>query len=273
MRGFHGDVILVNGAIQPYFQVANRKYRFRILNGSNARQYQLALNSGKPFIQIGTDGGLLPKPVSRSSILITPGERVEVVIDFSAYSLGTQLVLKNSLGSGRTADIMRFDVVRKERDSSTIPSTLRPLQTIPPASAVRERTFTLGMNMDGTLTINGLPYDHMRVDATPGLGDVEIWKFINTMGMAHPMHAHDIMWQILDRNGAPPPVYEVGWKDTWLVPGMGTLRVIGKFDDYSCDPDPMAHLSNYMLHCHILEHDDRGMMAQFKVLSDPMGGM
>jgi len=268
--GAQGDVMLVNGSIQPYLQVATRKYRFRILNGSNARLMELALNTGQPFVQIGSDGGLLPAPVVRSTLLISPGERVEVVVDFSAYKTGTQVVLKNLLGSGRTLDVMRFDVNRKETDTALVPASLRPIQRFSPAISMRTRTFTLGMNMSG-YTINGLTYDHMRVDATPTLDTVETWEFVNPMmGMWHCMHTHDIMWQVLDRDGAAPPAHEAGWKDTWYIPGGSRVRVIGKFADYGCCPDPMMYLENYMLHCHILEHDDNGMMAQFKVIDPGM---
>jgi spore coat protein A len=277
MHGFQGDVVLVNGAPQPYFKVATRKYRFRILNGSNARQYELALSTGDPFVQIGSDGGLLQAPVTRSSLFICPGERVEVIVDFSKHRVGRQIVLKNLLGSGRTADVMRFDVSRKESDDAIIPRTLRTIERIPESMAMRTRQFVLGMsmnNMQPMLTINGLAYDHMRVDADPMLDCTEIWEFVNPMNMYHPMHAHDIMWQILDRNGTPPPAYEMGWKDTWFVPPGGRVRVIGKFTDYTCDGgmtgmsmDMEDHLKNYMVHCHILEHEDHGMMAQFKVMT------
>jgi FtsP/CotA-like multicopper oxidase with cupredoxin domain len=268
-HGVQGDVMLVNGAIQPYFQVATRKYRFRIVNGANARLMQLALNTGQPFVQIGGDGGLLPAAVTRTSLLMSPGERIEAVVDFSGYKIGTQIVLKNTLGSGRTLDVMRFDVIRKETDTAMVPTTLRPIQRFSPAAAMRTRTFTLGMNMSG-YTINGLTYDCMRVDAAPTLDSIEIWEFVNPMGMWHCMHTHDIMWQTLDRSGAAPPAWEAGWKDVWYVPGGGRVRIIGKFADYACCPDPMMYLQNYMLHCHILEHDDNGMMAQFKVIDPGM---
>jgi bilirubin oxidase len=119
-------------------------------------------------------------------------------------------------------------------------------------------------------TINGLTYDCMRVDATPQLDSIEIWEFVNPMGMWHCMHTHDIMWQTLDRNGVAPPEWETGWKDVWYVAAGERVRVIGKFADYACCPDPMMYLQNYMLHCHILEHDDNGMMAQFKVIGPAM---
>ena len=263
----HFDTPTVNGVAQPFFKVGTRKYRFRILNGCNARLLQLALSSGQSFVQIGGDGGLLPAPVTRPSLLVSPGERFEVVVDFSKYRVGSQTVLRNTLGSGRTYDIMRFDVAWKESDPAAVPSVLRPIERLDPAMAVKTRTFTLGMTSDGKFTINGLSYDHMHIEAEPMLDSIEIWEFVNPMGMWHCMHAHAIMWQILDRNGAAPPPHERGWKDTWYMPGNSTVRVIGHFADYACDPDHMNHVSNYMIHCHILEHEDQGgMMTQFKVM-------
>ena len=123
--GVFGDTLLVNGAMQPYFQVARRKYRFRIVNGSNARNYTLALSTGDPLLQIATDGGLLNAPVSRSSIVVSPGERIEVVIDFANYALGPKLILKNQDTTNPViADLMRFDVVRDEIDNSVVPKSL-----------------------------------------------------------------------------------------------------------------------------------------------------
>jgi spore coat protein A len=270
-HGVQGDVIVVNGAAQPYLDVGTRKYRFRILNGTNGRLLQLALSDGNPFVQIGSDGGLLEAPVTRSSLLISPGERLEVIVDFTKVKVGTRIVLKNTLGSGRTGDVMRFNVARRETDTTIVPTFVRPVPRIPSSEAVRTRRFTLGMTMDGMFTINGVSYDHMRVDADPALDTTEIWEFVNPMGMWHCMHAHAVMWQILDRNGVPPPPWEMGWKDTWYMPGNSVVRVIARFADYACDPMPMAHFSNYMIHCHILEHEDHGMMAQFKVM--PTAGM
>jgi spore coat protein A, manganese oxidase len=256
---FMGDTILVNGVIQPYLQVGTRKMRFRILNGSNARNYNLALSSGKPFIQIGSDGGLLPKPILRSSINIYPGERVDLIIDFTDYSVGSQIILRNNAGSGRLGSVMRFDVARSEIDESTIPSILRPFEKLQQSSATVTRSFTLSKNATGLWVINGQPFDSRRVGASPRLEDVEIWRFINQSGMTHPIHIHDVMFQVLSVNGRPPSTgsgYD-GWKDTIQVPGWGEVQAIAKFTDY---------LGLYVIHCHILEHEDRGMMAQFKVM-------
>ncbi len=268
--GVLGDRLLVNGAIQPYFQVGRRKVRFRIVNGSNARVYKLALSSGG-FIQIGSDGGLLSAPVSRTSISLAPAERVDVVIDFSPYSLGTSVVLKNQNGDGgfgggsssATTDIMRFDVVRNEADNSAIPSTLRTVTRMSASSAARTREFSLGrafINGRRVWVINGELFDPSRFQATPRLNDIEIWKFRNDSGEAHPMHIHDIEFQILDVNGRVPAAGDKGWKDTVLVPAFGSARVISKFTD---------NTGVYVFHCHKLEHEDHAMMAQFEVIWTP----
>ncbi len=260
--GVLGDRILVNGVIQPFFDVARRKTRFRVVNGSNARRYTLGLSSGDPFIQLGSDGGLLSRPVQRSTIRISPAERVDVVIDFSRYDLGTILILTNQDGAPEPnlTDMMQFRVTRDEPDESVIPEVLRPVVPIPEELAVTTRDFVLEqrlINGRNLWTINARLFDPAYVEATPRLGDVEIWQFINTSYDAHPVHIHDIQWQILDINGVRPPAGEDGWKDTFRVPALGRLRVIGRFENQT---------GLYVFHCHKLEHEDHAMMAQFEVL-------
>lgn len=256
MHGAMGDVILVNGVAHPRFEVANRKYRLRILNGSNARDYELSLSSGQPFVQIATDGGLLPRPVQRTTIPVTPFERVEAIVDFSAVPVGTQVILRNDLDVGRTGQVMLFDVARQEADPSSLPAELRPLERLDEASAAATRDFSLGMDMMSWV-INGQRFDPARVDATPRLGTTEIWRFQNRSGMPHPMHVHLDMFQVLDRNGTPPSEAESGWKDTVAVGPNESVRVIVRFTDFT---------GRYLVHCHNLEHEDDAMMAQFEVL-------
>lgn len=265
LMGELGDTILVNGTPYPYFEVSTRKYRVRILNGSNARSYNLALSNGANFVQIGSDGGLLPAPVSRTTMNIAPAERVDVVIDFANASVGDQIILQNTAGSGGTAQIMRFDVTRAESDGSVVPQVLRPIERLDPAAAVQTRRWVFGMSR-GPMpwVINGQPYDPDRIDAMPRLGTTEIWELTNRTGMMHPVHIHDIMWQVLDINGRSPAQEDAGWKDTFKVPPMGTVRVIGRFDDYVGDPNDIT--TAYMMHCHILEHEDHAMMSQFVVV-------
>ena len=257
-RVFLGNTVLVNGAVQPYFEVATRRYRFRLLNGSNAREYSLALDSGRPFVQVGTEGGLLPAPVNRSWVLLAPGERVDVVVDFSHYEPGERVVLLNRLASGSLRAVMRFDVVRREADESSVPGTLRPIERLSPASASAVRRFTLMQGPNGAWGMNGAPFDPARIDARPRLGETEMWEFFNMSMMAHPVHIHDVRWQVLDTNGAPPSPGEAGWKDTFRVPPMmGRVRAIARFTDYA---------GPYVFHCHVLEHEDRGLMGQFEVV-------
>lgn len=262
MNGLLADTILVNGAPWPYFQVAARKYRFRLLNGSNARHYMLALDNGQPLQVIASDGGLLGAPVPVPVLSLAPAERYEVVIDFSQVPIGSQVMLQNQMGQGKLGQVLRFDVVRREDDPSSVPSVLRPIERLDPGQAVQSRDWTLNMQMGSDMmggapwVINGQSFDPGRVDARPRLNSVEIWRFANPSNMMHPMHIHDVMFQVLDRNGAPPAAQELGWKDTIDVPAGESVRVITRFTDYT---------GTYVFHCHNLEHEDRAMMAQFRV--------
>ncbi len=262
-----GDTILVNGAPYPYLKVSNNRYRFRILNGSNARVYNLVLSNGARFIQIGSDGGLLQAPVSRANMVVAPAERVDVIIDFGDAAIGDQIVLKNKAGSGSTAEIMRFDVARRRPEFSVIPTVLRDMERLDPAASVETRRWEFSKieGSDRPWVINGLPYEENRVDAFPRLGTTEIWELVNKTTVGHPIHIHDIQWQILDINGRKPGPHDAGWKDTFKIPPNGTVRVIGRFDDYVGDPNDIK--SAYMMHCHILEHEDRAMMNQFIVVA------
>jgi FtsP/CotA-like multicopper oxidase with cupredoxin domain len=262
-----GDTMLVNGMPWPRFEVANRKYRFRILNGSNSRSFNLALSTGQPFVQVGTDGGLLPAPIESPAIPLGMAERVEVVIDFSRYPIGSQVVLRDLDSADEMGQIMRFDVTRRAADDSRVPENLRPLEVIPESAATRTRTFTFGPHP--TLDylppvewlIDGKRFDPNRIDATPELGSVEIWRFVNEKapfggGMEHPVHVHLVNFQILDRNGQKPAPHEAGWKDTVLVPRGEEARVIMTFEQYR---------GKYIMHCHNLSHEDGSMMTNFEV--------
>jgi spore coat protein A, manganese oxidase len=260
-KGIMGDVISVNGAAWPRMEVANRKYRFRVLNGSIARSYRLALSTGDDFVMIGTDAGLRDAPVSVKNFRIAPAERYEFVLDFSKYPIGTKIVLRN-LGLpnndnfDQTNVVMRFDVVRQETDDSSIPTRLRPIEFMKASQAIRNRDFRFERS-NGLWQINGKTWDKNRIDANPGLGDVEIWRLYNNGGgWFHPIHLHLADFQILDRNGKPPFAYERGWKDVFYVGENETVRVIGKF---------APHAGKYMMHCHNSSHEDHDMMTQFEV--------
>lgn len=262
INGETGDTLLVNGTPYPFFEVGTRKYRFRILNGSNARGYEFALSNGQDFIQIGTDGGLLGAPMIRNSFMLSPAERADVVIDFSNASVGDEIILQNLLGSGSTAEIMRFNVTRAESDDSVVPNVLRPIEILSPADSVATRSFVFSRTNSRTSpwVINGRTYDANRIDASPVVGTTEIWELSNRSNMIHPVHLHDIMWQVVDVNGQPPGDAYRGWKDTFQIPPNSTIRVIGRFDDYTSTGE-----YPYVFHCHNLEHEDHEMMAQFEV--------
>jgi spore coat protein A len=260
--GLLGDAILVNGVVQPYFKVARRKYRFRIINASNARLYQMQLSSGAALIQIGTDGGLLAKPAPQTLIELAPFERADVVIDFGAYPLGSQIVLKNcDTCTGRLASIMRFDVEFPAVDNSVVPDCLSSWEDLPMNAATVTRQFTLNRQVTpgGTVwTINGQTFD----PANPPLvqvkyGDIERWKFINPTTHRHPVHIHLIQFQVVDINGVAQDPSSRGWKDVLVAPPNGNITVAARFTGYK---------GKFLFHCHNLEHEDLGMMADYEVL-------
>jgi spore coat protein A len=262
-RGMLGDRILVNGLIQPFFPVTRRKWRFRLLNGSNARIYDFTLSNGMPFTQIGSDGGLLSAPVSRTVIRLGPAERADVVLDFSAIPQGTQIFLRNTnrmvpLTMDRAPrDLLRFDVGATATDTSVVPPTLRPFTPLGTEVITRDFGLTRGFqNGRFVWLINGLLFDPTRLDANVTRGDIEIWRFNNASPFTHPMHIHLVQFQVLDINNVPPGPGEDHWKDTVNVPPGGVVRVKARFADFS---------GNFVFHCHVLEHEDHAMMAQFQV--------
>lgn len=283
---FFGDKILVNGRVWPFFNVQQGKYRFRALNGCNSRTLNLSLSNGQTFQQIGTDGGLLPAPVTLSEVTLGPAERADLIVDFSVHAPGTEIILQNSAPSPYPAgdpmhdipNVMKFVVQNQTGFTGTIPASLRPMETLNPQNAVTTRELTLASAADpcsGSMwLIDGMHWDHIH--EYPMLGTTEIWSFINRSGISHPMHMHMIFFQVLDRqdfnivdgqvvpigNPIPAPPQEDGWKDTVMAhPGQIT-RVIARFDDY---------MGRYPYHCHILEHEDHGMMRQFEVVGPPPG--
>jgi len=261
---FFGDTMLVNGKPLPYFEVEQRAYRFRILNGSSLdATLSLHLDSGASMAVIGTDGGLLPAPVPASEIPVFPSERVEVVIDFAKYPLGTQIVLQGSI-LGIPVEVMRFDVTRRAHghDHDRLPSTLVPVSRLREADAKVRRDFVLNLDRaTGTMRINGKEFDPDRVDISPRLGDTEIWTVRNgeqaDLPIPHVFHTHLVRFQILDRDGAPPAPYEAGWKDSVAIMPGQQVRLIMKFGDFT---------GRYLYHCHLLGHADAGMMAQMEVV-------
>lgn len=262
--GFLGDVMVVNGAVQPVLRVKRRKYRFRFLGASNARFFDLYLSTGQPFTQIATEGGLFERPIQRRGILFGPGERHEVIVDFSQYPQGAEIVLENRLEqkSGRGPDgpaafptpVMKFIVDGTAPDPSVVPFQLRspfPADPFPPA--VRRR-FELGRK-NGAWAINGELWDPERVVAQPRLDDVEIWTLRNSSGgWWHPMHIHLALSQILSRNGRRPDPWDQGMRD---------MVVLGPGDECDVRIQFKTYRGRYVFHCHNVEHEDMAMMARF----------
>ena len=268
--GVTGDLVLVNGKVNPFLEVAARKYRFRILNGSNSRQYLLKLDNGNPLVQIGTDGGLLQRPQYKTQINIAPAERIDIIIDFTGIPLGTNIILKNVGGEGRTGDIMQFKVTKpRGKENARIPEFLVPWEEIidpasPGAPTPITRNFLLGRTtLDGALTwvINGFGYDSPGRPAQipkPKLDSIEYWHFTNPTNHPHPMHIHLVQFQIVNVNGVPQDTSDHGWKDVIVVPpNGGEITVAAKFSGF---------LGKYVFHCHNLEHEDFAMMSEFEVI-------
>ncbi|GAB5558779.1 MAG: multicopper oxidase domain-containing protein [Synoicihabitans sp.] len=280
---YYGDTMLVNGTFDPFVAVPAGLVRFRLLNGSNARTYHFGFGDDREFHQIATDGGLLEAPVPVQRIKLSPGERAEIVIDFSD---GNPVVLKSFPENGliETAEAVladligngHFEILRivpdttiKPASVAALPAKLNEIKRWDPAEADKVRRMVLGgpvregPRMPGPgprIPINGRLMDMARVDEIVCLNDIEIWEIVNRGGQPHPFHIHDVQFLILDRNGVPPAPTEAGWKDTVMVETNETLRFITQFTTYSSTHVP------YMYHCHILEHEDGGMMGQFLVV-------
>jgi spore coat protein A len=254
-EGVLGDVILVNGVAWPTLAVANTRYRFRILNASNARRYQLALDppprEGPAFVQIGSDAGLLPAPLHHHQLEIAQAERFDVVVDFSSYPIGTRITLANRIGDGLTGQVMRFHVTTRATDDSTVPARLVEFEPLARTAANTTRHFTFDQRRDGW-AVNGRTFDPHRDDAELRIGSTEIWRL--DTDVHHPVHLHLAHFQVLTRGGRRPGPYDAGWKDT--IDLRGDAEIIIRFTGYR---------GRYVFHCHNLEHEDMGMMANFRV--------
>jgi spore coat protein A len=261
MEGVLGDTILVNGVPWPYLDVAAARYRFRILNASNARRYELELDPAPdgdaPLIQIGSDGGLLDAPVALERLPISPAERYDVVIDFSGYPVGSRVTLRNRVDGG-PAEVMEFRVAHEALDDSSVPERLAEIERLDPDDASETRPFRFhrgSVRGHRGWLVNDEPFDPERIDARVPLGATEIWEIRGNTH--HPFHIHLAHFQILERNGREPSAHDTGWKDTVNLDDGDEVRVIARFDGYR---------GKYVFHCHNLEHEDMMMMANFEVI-------
>ncbi len=248
--GFEGKTPLVNGTLNPKLDVDAGHYRFRVLGGANARIFGLALSNGAPFTLIGNDGGLLAAPVQVTQIDLAPAERVDVIIDFRGLAKGSSVMLRD-LRAGW--DLLEFVGTGVAGDTWTPPATLSTITPLP--SPVRTRDFSF----DGMSMINGKVYDLDRIDFQVPFGDTELWRFTTAGNAPHPVHIHGTSFQVVSRTGGRGRLFpwEAGWKDTVLLEDGETVEVLIRFD---------AFRSLYVIHCHKLEHEDNGMMANFEVV-------
>jgi len=281
--GFEGDTLVVNGAIAPVAQtVPTGLVRLRILNACNARFLGLSMETG-PVTVIASDGGFLFAPVEAESILMSPGERYEVLVDMSAVETNSLNVNLDGGGGGFFANLFggnqattALSLIRSATKGfdGAMPKQLANLEPPKPSDATVTRSFQLEMDVGadlaalalawdnfcgdaGAMAINGQPMKMDRIDEEVRKGDTEIWR-ISVDDQLHPFHIHGCSFRILSQNGGPPPAYASGWKDMVHVE-EGWSEVLMRFDLEATKDAP------YMYHCHILEHEDCGMMGQFTV--------
>ncbi len=253
--GTIGDTLLVNGTLNPKLTVNKEKVRLRLLNGSNARNFTFKLNTGDSFVQIATDGGFLNEPVTMDEITLTPSERAEIVVDFSQLDTTKDLAIINEDG----AILLPFDVSDQSGVVNSVPEKMNDFSLTEEEMnlPVTKKIELFGM-MD-MVTINGKKFDPERIDFTQQQGVTEVWEIYNKPdmmgGMIHPFHIHGTQFKILSRNGEAPPENERGWKDSFSIEPDETVKIAIQF----------KHKGIYMFHCHILEHEDNGMMGQVKV--------
>ncbi len=293
------DVLMVNATIEPSLDVPAQVIRFRLLNGSSMRVFNFGLSDNSSFYMIGSDGGLLSEPLALTRLQMAPGERAEILIDFGGKE-GQQLKLMSyaaefnngiygatypGMGqmmtldgynpnamNGNNFEVITFNIGAPNGNPVTsIPATLVEVTPIPESDSdiTRNLTFTpefMGPDqLNGNFFINGTTFDMDVINYSIPLNNTEIWSITNQSGIAHPFHIHDVQFYVLDRNGNPPPASEQGRKDVILIRPQETVRFITKFEDFANDPVP------YMFHCHMLIHEDGGMMLQFEVVDDLIG--
>jgi len=266
--GVLGRSVLVNGAFMPHHRVGPRRYRLRLLNVSQFRSYNLYLSNRAPLVQIAGDSGLMPRPVRRGEILIGPGERVEAIVDF-ASARGETVELRsapnrNHGGFGSRAyvgAVMQFRVdSRRLPERTRVPRELRPLPAwTAAAKPTPDRTWTIevGGLFQTTWLINGRRFNPARSEAFPVLGSTETWEIHNRTAVAHTMHIHHNDWYLLSRDGKRPPPWEDCLKETFFVYPGERILLAGHFAD---------HPGKFVIHCHMLDHEDHGLMSQFEVV-------
>lgn len=293
-RGMQDSTILVNGTMDPYLNLPSQIVRLRLLNASGERAMNFGFTANKSFYIIASDGGLLSAPIPTTRVRLAPGERAEVLIDLSGMngqtihlmSYGSELPMGVQGGptmpmppgnppmdsplNGIDYNLLQLNIgAQTTSPVTTIPTTFVPLSPFLESQANITRNIIMSaqsmMIMDGPFYFNGLSFDMMRIDYQIPLDNIEIWEITNQTMVAHPFHIHDIQFYLLDRDGNLPPLHERGKKDVVLIEPNETIRFITKFEDFA------DTLTPFMYHCHILMHEDDGMMGQFVIVPNQTG--
>ena len=281
MTGFLGNTLLINGTTQNTIDVKTHPYRLRLLNGSNSRIYKIAWQDNSPITVIATDGGLLEEPIQKQYITLAPAQRIDIWADFSQSKVGTKKTLINlpfeTYGGESSYTILTANINEKITPQLSLPKKFSTHATLQPLSTKPSREFDL--EMSGMIwNLNGKTFEMQNVapNEIVNLGDTEIWQFNNiassgmgmmgAMNIPHPMHVHGLQFKILDRNisNASKQVWESlkdgfidqGWHDTVLVMPGEKVKIALKFEDFT---------GLYLYHCHNLEHEDMGMMRNYRV--------
>ncbi|WP_130806086.1 multicopper oxidase family protein [Senegalia massiliensis] len=256
MNGFLGDTVLINGAVNPELDVKNEVIRLRLLNGSNARAYEFNFSNNIEFNQIASDGGFLEEPVKMDKVSLAPAERAEVLLDLSDYKVGDKIKLRDG-----NYNLMTINIVEDVNKTNEIPENLVEIEDYNRDEVEKRREFVMS-GMGPMVSINGKQMNMDRIDERLNLNELEEWTITNDsagMGMMnstpHPFHVHGVQFRIIERNGRKPPLNERGWKDTVMLDNGEEVKILAKFRKEGL----------FMYHCHILEHEDAGMMGQFLV--------
>lgn len=262
--GTLGDTLVVNGVVAPYLDATTELVRLRLLNASSSRVYDFALDDARAFDLVATDGGLLEAPERLHHVQLSPGERAEVVVAVEPGEETTLVSLPSTIagdvfqqrysGGDDAFDVIEIRAADQLRASPEVPDRLVPLADLGDDVAVT-REFRLS-----TPRINGLAMDMTRIDETVEVGTTERWVVRNTDGTPHSLHVHDVQFEVVRYDGGPPPPHLRGRKDTVFLPGTVEVELLLRFEDHT-DPDVP-----YMFHCHVLQHEDQGMMGQFVVV-------
>lgn len=297
LMGFFGDEIVVNGRPRTALEVATHAYRLRVLNGSNARIYKLGFSDGRPMTVIGTDGGLLEAPLHRDYVMLSPAERVDLWVDFSADAVNTRVTLRSlafqgsmgdtvrtgglaramdwgKLPDGAPFDVVDFRVTRKVQEPMPLPLRLSTVERLDPARAINAdspRSFLIDLDIVHGLqwNLNGRSFEMTAVapDEIVRLDTTEVWEFINSAWMAHAMHVHDLQFQVVERSRGPGSDASRGGDVSagYVDEGWKDTVLVMPGERIKLVMRFRNFPGLFMYHCHMLEHADAGLMRNFLV--------